>query len=81
MFMTSQLLTGMSFTILYIFTSELFPTYTRNSMQALCSSLGRIGGLIATQMPLLVSTYITEPMSAKFLKQIPLLVEANVPHT
>ncbi|KAI8432137.1 hypothetical protein MSG28_004620 [Choristoneura fumiferana] len=53
MFMTSQLLTGMSFTILYIFTSELFPTYTRNSMQALCSSLGRIGGLIATQLPLL----------------------------
>ncbi|KAI8432140.1 hypothetical protein MSG28_004620 [Choristoneura fumiferana] len=46
MFMTSQLLTGMSFTILYIFTSELFPTYTRNSMQALCSSLGRIGEVV-----------------------------------
>ncbi|XP_073945807.1 solute carrier family 22 member 1-like isoform X2 [Choristoneura fumiferana] len=53
MFMTSKLMTGLSFTILYIFTSELFPTYTRNSMQALCSALGRVGGIIATQMPLL----------------------------
>lgn len=57
MFMTSKLMTGLSLTILYIFTSELFPTYTRNSMQALCSALGRAGGIIATQMPLLVSDF------------------------
>lgn len=57
-YMASKLTSAMFFKITYIFTSELFPTYTRNSMQALCSSLGRIGGIVATQMPLLVNILV-----------------------
>lgn len=58
MYTTSKFTSGLFFSITYIFTSELFPTYTRNSMQALCSSLGRIGNVIAAQMPLLVNKLI-----------------------
>ncbi|XP_073946101.1 uncharacterized protein isoform X2 [Choristoneura fumiferana] len=52
-YMVGKLVSTTFFTITYIFTSELFPTYTRNSMHALCSSVGRIGGLAAPQTPLL----------------------------
>nr|XP_013190084.1 unnamed protein product [Amyelois transitella] len=54
MYMASKLMSSFYFTITYMFTSELFPTYTRNSMHALCSSLGRIGSIIAPQTPLLM---------------------------
>ncbi|XP_073946103.1 solute carrier family 22 member 1-like isoform X2 [Choristoneura fumiferana] len=51
-YMASKLTSGMFFNITYIFTSELFPTYSRNSMHALCACLGRFGNIAATQMPL-----------------------------
>ncbi|KAI8439892.1 hypothetical protein MSG28_001355 [Choristoneura fumiferana] len=50
-----KLMSSFFFTITYIFTSELFPTYTRNSMHALCSSVGRIGSILAPQTPLLLA--------------------------
>lgn len=53
MFMAGKLMASLYFTITYMYTSELFPTYTRNSMHALCSSLGRIGSIVAPQAPLL----------------------------
>ncbi|XP_075972558.1 organic cation transporter protein-like [Anticarsia gemmatalis] len=53
MFMAGKFMASLYFTITYIFTSELFPTYTRNSMHALCSSLGRVGSIVAPQAPLL----------------------------
>nr|XP_049696746.1 organic cation transporter protein [Helicoverpa armigera] len=53
MFMVSKLMATLYFTITYMYTSELFPTYTRNSMHALCSSLGRVGSIVAPQTPLL----------------------------
>ncbi|KAG6447798.1 hypothetical protein O3G_MSEX005178 [Manduca sexta] len=53
-YMLGKLMSSVYFNITYIYTSELFPTYTRNSMHALCSSLGRIGSILAPQTPLLM---------------------------
>ncbi|XP_063625205.1 solute carrier family 22 member 3-like [Cydia splendana] len=54
-YMVGLLLSCTNFSIVYIFTSELFPTQSRNSMHALCSSIGRIGAMIAPQTPLLMA--------------------------
>lgn len=43
-----------SFTTLYVFTSEMFPTSLRNSLVLICSTVGRIGSMSAPQTPLLV---------------------------
>ncbi|XP_026321041.1 solute carrier family 22 member 1-like [Hyposmocoma kahamanoa] len=55
LFMAFETLATFSYNIVYIYTSELFPTYTRNSMHAICSAMGRVGSLIAPQTPLLLS--------------------------
>ncbi|XP_045459905.1 solute carrier family 22 member 3-like [Melitaea cinxia] len=52
-YMVGRMMSSFFFAITYMYTSELFPTYTRNSMHALCSSLGRVGAIIAPQTPLL----------------------------
>ncbi|XP_061718182.1 solute carrier family 22 member 1-like [Cydia pomonella] len=54
-YMVGFLLSCTSFCIIYIFTSELFPTQSRNSMHALCSAVGRIGSMISPQTPLLMA--------------------------
>ncbi|XP_014355806.2 solute carrier family 22 member 3 [Papilio machaon] len=54
LYMIGKLMTSLYFGITYLYTSELYPTLTRNSMHALCSSLGRIGAIIAPQTPLLM---------------------------
>ncbi|KAI8439890.1 hypothetical protein MSG28_001354 [Choristoneura fumiferana] len=54
-YMAGKFMSSLYFTITYIFTSELFPTYIRNSMHALCSSVGRIGSIVAPQTPLLLA--------------------------
>ncbi|XP_073954187.1 solute carrier family 22 member 1-like isoform X2 [Choristoneura fumiferana] len=53
--MAFEMLATFSYNIVYMYTSELFPTYTRNSLVALCSSVGRVGALLAPQAPLLVN--------------------------
>ncbi|KAL0870209.1 hypothetical protein ABMA27_006350 [Loxostege sticticalis] len=53
--MAFETLATFSYNIVYMYTSELFPTYTRNSMHAICSSVGRLGSLLAPQTPLLIS--------------------------
>ncbi|KAG7305125.1 hypothetical protein JYU34_010595 [Plutella xylostella] len=40
--------------IIYIYTSELFPTHSRNTLHAMCSSVGRVGSILAPQTPLLM---------------------------
>ncbi|XP_075972465.1 solute carrier family 22 member 3-like [Anticarsia gemmatalis] len=45
---------SISLRVSYLYTTELFPTYTRNTMLALCSSLGRTATLLAPQTPLLL---------------------------
>lgn len=54
LFMLFEMLATFSYNIVYMYTSELFPTYTRNSMHSICSAIGRVGSLIAPQTPLLV---------------------------
>lgn len=43
-----------AFTVLYVFTTELFPTPLRHSLLGTCSMFGRTGSMIAPQTPLLV---------------------------
>ncbi|XP_023944221.2 organic cation transporter protein-like [Bicyclus anynana] len=52
-YMAAKLMCYFYFYTTYMYTMELFPTYTRNSMHALCSSIGRLGSIIAPQTPLL----------------------------
>lgn len=44
-----------SFAVCYIITTELFPTPLRHSLMGICSTFGRIGSILAPQIPLLVS--------------------------
>ncbi|CAG4983526.1 unnamed protein product [Colias eurytheme] len=60
-YMAGKLMSSFYFNITYLYTSELFPTYTRNSMHALCSSLGRVGSLVAQQTPLLTVYWVGLP--------------------
>ncbi|CAH2063845.1 unnamed protein product, partial [Iphiclides podalirius] len=60
-YMAGKLMSSFYFNITYLYTSELFPTYTRNSMHALCSSLGRIGSIISPQTPLLMQYWFGLP--------------------
>lgn len=55
LFMCFETLATFSYNVVYMYTSELFPTHSRNSVHALCSSVGRVGALLAPQTPLLVS--------------------------
>lgn len=43
-----------SFAAIYIYTIELWPTPQRHSIMALCSTIGRIGSILAPLAPLLV---------------------------
>ncbi|XP_022828155.1 organic cation transporter protein-like isoform X1 [Spodoptera litura] len=42
-----------AFSGVYMYTSELFPTHARHSLLGFCSMVGRIGSIVAPQMPLL----------------------------
>lgn len=46
-----------SFTVLYVFSSELFPTSMRHSFMNACSTAGSVGSIIAPLTPLLVSSF------------------------
>lgn len=43
-----------SFSILYVYTTEIFPTNMRNGLMSTCSMIGRVGSMLAPQTPLLV---------------------------
>ncbi|KAE8749494.1 hypothetical protein FOCC_FOCC003759 [Frankliniella occidentalis] len=53
LYLTGKLGITTSFTVLYVFTAELFPTNARHSAIGLCSTIGRIGSVVAPQAPLL----------------------------
>ncbi|KAI8422035.1 hypothetical protein MSG28_009934 [Choristoneura fumiferana] len=42
-----------AFSGVYMYTSELFPTHARHSLLGFCSMVGRLGSIVAPQMPLL----------------------------
>lgn len=54
-FLAGKFAITVAFTVVYVFTAELFPTELRHSMLGTCSMVGRIGSIIAPQTPLLVS--------------------------
>lgn len=53
-----------SFTVLYVFSSELFPTEMRHSFMNACSTFGSVGSMIAPMTPLLVSAASRYTLSA-----------------
>lgn len=55
MFLIGKFAITVSFTVLYVYTSEFFPTNLRHSLLGTCSMFGRIGSMVAPQTPLLVS--------------------------
>ncbi|KAK9874715.1 hypothetical protein WA026_005533 [Henosepilachna vigintioctopunctata] len=45
-----------AFILIYVITSELFPTPIRHTTMGICSMIGRVGSIVSPQIPLLVST-------------------------
>lgn len=56
LFLLGKFSVTISYTVLYMYTTEMFPTSLRHSLLAICSMLGRFGAMVAPQVPLLVST-------------------------
>lgn len=50
----------MSLNALYVYSAELFPTRARHRLLAACSTLGRLGAILAPLTPLLVRTPLQE---------------------
>uniref|UniRef100_A0A6P7FGR1 Solute carrier family 22 member 1-like n=1 Tax=Diabrotica virgifera virgifera TaxID=50390 RepID=A0A6P7FGR1_DIAVI len=48
-----------TYTVIFIYTTEMFPTTCRHSMLSICGMMGRLGSLIAPQIPLMVSRWFT----------------------
>lgn len=61
LYLTGKLAITASFTVLFVFTAELFPTNARHSMIGVCSTIGRMGSTLAPQTPLLVSNVSERP--------------------
>lgn len=51
-----------SFTVLYVYTSELFPTAMRQTFMNTCSTVGAMGSMIAPLTPLLATVWAGMPM-------------------
>lgn len=51
-----------SFTVLYLYTTELFPTAMRQTFMNTCSTVGAIGSMIAPLTPLLAGVWSALPM-------------------
>ncbi|XP_072942657.1 solute carrier family 22 member 1-like [Epargyreus clarus] len=90
LFMAFEMLATFSYNIVYMYTSELFPTYTRNSMHAICSAMGRVGSLIAPQTPLLMAYWsglpalifgLTSLLSGALTLFMPETARAQLPDT
>lgn len=55
LFFVAKCSISVSFYVLYIYTTELYPTFLRQSLMGICSAFGFIGSMLAPQTPLLVS--------------------------
>lgn len=52
----------MSFSTIYIYTAELFPTTMRHSLLGICSMTGRMGSILSPQTPLLAQVMPALPL-------------------
>lgn len=55
MFFISKCAISISFSVTYVYTTELFPTNLRQGLMGICAACGYIGSMTAPQTPLLVS--------------------------
>lgn len=56
-FFLAKLFINHSFTYLYVYTNEMWPTVFRNQIMGLCSMIARIGSICAPLTPILVCAY------------------------
>ncbi|XP_075972111.1 organic cation transporter protein-like isoform X2 [Anticarsia gemmatalis] len=61
LYMSGRASASFCVSITYLYTTELFPTYTRNTILALCSSVGRTAIIMAPQTPLLLKYWTGLP--------------------
>lgn len=52
-FLVGKCCSTISYTIIYVFTTEMFPTCSRHAMFSVCAMMGRMGAMVAPQLPLL----------------------------
>lgn len=57
LFFSGKCAISVSFYVLYVYTTELYPTFLRQSLMGMCSAFGFIGSMLAPQTPLLVSRF------------------------
>jgi hypothetical protein len=58
LFLLGKFSITISFTVVYVYTTEMFPTELRHSLLGVCAMVGRIGSMVAPQTPLLVSNIV-----------------------
>lgn len=63
-----------SFTSVYVYTSELWPTNLRHSIMSLCSTSGRIGAMLSPLSPLLVCYPTSLYVKSWFLTSSPFFI-------
>ncbi|XP_056632745.1 organic cation transporter protein-like [Diorhabda sublineata] len=51
-----------SYTVIYVYTTEMFPTTCRHSTLSVCSMLGRFGSMVAPQIPFMARMYEILPL-------------------
>nr|CAD7429241.1 unnamed protein product [Timema monikensis] len=64
LFLLGKMAITLSFTVIYVFTAEMFPTPLRHSVISTSCMVGRIGSIVAPQTPLL----------AEYMESLPLLL-------
>lgn len=86
----SKMAISLSFSTLYIYTAEIFPTNLRQSFISFCSMVGRFGSMLAPQMPLLQALWAPLPMvlfgsvavlSGVLVLDFPETTDATLPNT
>ena len=55
LFLAGKFAITISYTVMYVYNAELFPTQLRHSLLGACVMFGQIGSILAPQTPLLVS--------------------------
>ncbi|XP_018574992.1 organic cation transporter protein-like [Anoplophora glabripennis] len=52
-FLIGKCCSTIGYTVLYVYTTEMFPTNSRHTTFSICSMFGRLGSMVAPQVPLL----------------------------